>query len=372
MTKKIIAMLLALALCLSLAVTVSAAPAEFVIDELDVISAETLEELNGYAADILAQTGVGVFFAYTTADSLVEYDVDTLVGGLTDYLVMVENEDSWYSFAGGKGESADITLLREEYDTTETYADGVKVYLEAAKQCFPVTETAPEGTEPITATGEQTEYLVFDEAQLLTYDEMATLEAKLQSIGRKYNVQLTVCTTSTIDGADIDEYADGLYDYMTFGYGAELSGIMVLVCMDIREVCVFSNASVSADDRDAIRKAMTPALSDGNYAEAFDTYADKCAYYLEGMVNGFPFDTGKNLIICLLIGIVAGVIVAFALKGQLKSVRKQNQANVYVRPGSMQVNVHNDFFLYRTVTRSQKSSGSSSGSSSRGSSSGSF
>jgi uncharacterized membrane protein YgcG len=81
----------------------------------------------------------------------------------------------------------------------------------------------------------------------------------------------------------------------------------------------------------------------------------------------------QNLLICLVIGIIAGVVVAFILKGQLKTVRKQNQANVYVKPGSMQVTVHNDFFLYRDVTRTKKQSSSSSGSgSSRSTGGGSF
>ena len=63
--------------------------------------------------------------------------------------------------------------------------------------------------------------------------------------------------------------------------------------------------------------------------------------------------------IALGIGIVAGVVVAMVLKGQLKSVRKQNQANVYVKPGSMKLTASNDFFLYRTVDRRKKESSSS-------------
>ena len=114
-------------------------------------------------------------------------------------------------------------------------------------------------------------------------------------------------------------------------------------------------------------------LSDGDYAAAFDEFAEQCDYYLDGHINGFPFNFGKNLLICLIIGIVAGVVVAFVLKGQLKTVRKQNQANVYVKPGSMQVTVRNDFFLYREVSKSRKESSSSSGSgSSRSTGGGSF
>jgi uncharacterized protein len=54
------------------------------------------------------------------------------------------------------------------------------------------------------------------------------------------------------------------------------------------------------------------------------------------------------------------VVGAFILKGQLKSVRKKNEANSYVKSGSMQINIHNDIYLYRDITRTKKESSSSS------------
>jgi uncharacterized protein len=74
---------------------------------------------------------------------------------------------------------------------------------------------------------------------------------------------------------------------------------------------------------------------------------------------------------------IAGLIVAFVMKGQLKSVRKQYQANVYVKQGSMQLNYTRDIFLYRNVTRTKKqerveSSSSGSGGTARSKGGGSF
>ena len=103
-------------------------------------------------------------------------------------------------------------------------------------------------------------------------------------------------------------------------------------------------------------------LSDGDYAGAFNQFADECAYYLDGHINGFPFNAGKSLAISLIVGVVIGLIVAFVLKGQLKSVHSQSRAQEYVKTGSMHVNLSNDMFLYRTVTRTKKQSSSSSGS----------
>lgn len=116
------------------------------------------------------------------------------------------------------------------------------------------------------------------------------------------------------------------------------------------------------DQIDAISEAIVSDLSDGDYADAFITFADNCTYYLDGYLNGFPFHVGKHLLIALIVGIIAGIVVAIILKKQLKSVRQQKQANVYIKSGSMQITASRDLFLYREVSRTRKQSSNSSGS----------
>ena len=107
---------------------------------------------------------------------------------------------------------------------------------------------------------------------------------------------------------------------------------------------------------------MSCFFSTSATADAFSAFADQCAYYLDGYLNGFPFNFGKNLIVAIIIGVVAGVAVALVLKKQLKSVRQQKQANVYIKSGSMQITKSRDLFLYREVSRTKKASSDSSGS----------
>jgi uncharacterized protein len=165
---------------------------------------------------------------------------------------------------------------------------------------------------------------------------------------------------------------------MGFGYGENRDGVLLLVCMDPREYRILSNGfagvAIDPDDISKISDEIVSNLSDGDYAGAFDEFADECAYYLDGHINGFPFNAGKSLAISLIVGIVIGLIVVFVLKGQLKSVRSQSRAQEYVKAGSMRVNLSNDMFLYRNVTRSKKqnSSSSNSGSTARSTGGGSF
>lgn len=362
MTRKMISALLALLLCFSLALSVSAESlsTDFVVDEIGYLAGAEADLLNKQAAAIYEECGVGIFFVYTIADDLENYDIETLLCGIQDYVIMLENADSWFAFYGGKGEEIDLATeekLRAVYDRADTYIEGVSDFLDAAVDCF----------APATDTSEAGKYFLYDEADLLTDGEEAVLTGKLQSISSTYQAQLVVCTIASMDGADIDRYLDYLYDTMGFGYGENHDGVLLLVCMDPREYRILSNGfagvAIDGDAIDAMGDAFVSDLSDGNYAAAFTEFADQCVYYLDGHLNGFPFNFGKNLLISLVIGIAVGLIVAFILKGQLKTVCKQDQANVYVKQGSMNLTHQSDIYLYRTVSRSKKSSsGSSSGS----------
>ena len=206
---------------------------------------------------------------------------------------------------------------------------------------------------------------IYDEADLLSTQEETQLAEKLSEIGEEFDAQIVVMTVSST-GGNIDAYIEDKFDSMNMGYGENRDGVLLLVCMDSREYRILSNGyagvAIDPNDIDAIGDAIVDDLSYGDYGAAFDKFADRCAYYLDGYRNGFPFNAGKNLVVALIIGVVAGVIVAFVLKKQLKSVRQQKQANVYIKPGSMQITASRDLFLYREVSRTQKQSSNSSGS----------
>lgn len=364
MKRTIISLLLVVMLCMSLAISASAAYVDFIIDSHDVLTDDERTSLNDMAAEIFEDTGVGVYYVYVYGSaSVTDYNVHGLVREVTDdYYVMVENDDSWYYFAGGTGEQLDTDALREAYDNTETYAEGVEAYLAEASLQLTFLDDGSEDGEPA-----EDNLLVWDEAELLNETEVAQLNSKLESISKKYKAEIRVVTLSSMDGGDIDEFLESLYDESGFGYGENHDGVLLVVCMDPREYRIHSNGfageAITSGDIDAIGEAFKSDLSDGNYADAFDTFADKCEYYLDGHINGFPFNTGKNLLICLGIGLVVALIVTGIWKGQLKSVRKQSAANAYVKAGTMQITQSGDFFMYRNVTKTQKQSSSSSGSS---------
>jgi uncharacterized protein len=374
---------LALILCFGLAISVSAEEKEpaFVIDELGYLTDDGIAALNNLGSVYYDMTGVGIFFVYTKAESLEDYDVNAILNGITDYVIMMENETSWYVHVGGKGEIIDTAAedaLRAAYDADETYIGGIGAYMDAAVLYFPELTAATETTEAAMPENEQ---FLYDEADLLTDSEEVTLVEKLKDVSRACNAQLVVVTIASMDGGDIDSYVDYLYDSMGFGYGENHDGVLLLVCMDPREYRILSNGyagtAIGPDQIDTLCDFMETYLPNGHYTSAFHSFADQSGEFLEYYLMGSPFKVGKSLAISLIIGIIAGLIVAFILKGQLKSVRKQDQAYGYVKPGSMTVNIQYDIFLYRTVTRTKKqkrveSTSSGSGNTARSKGGGSF
>ncbi|MBQ8355126.1 MAG: TPM domain-containing protein [Oscillospiraceae bacterium] len=224
-----------------------------------------------------------------------------------------------------------------------------------------------------------TDAFVYDEAGLLTEVERADLANRLARLSDTYNAQIVVVTIPSAEGNDPDAIVEYFYDNMGIGYGEGLDGVLLLVCMDPREYRILSNGycadAISTGAIDDIGNAIVNDLSGGDYAEAFGGFADKCEYYLDGHLNGFPFDFGISIGIALLIGVLVGQIVGKVLKGQLKTVRREHRAQNYVKSGSMKLTEQSDTFLYRDVKKIKKDTNSgtrSSGGSSRSVGGGSF
>lgn len=60
------------------------------------------------------------------------------------------------------------------------------------------------------------------------------------------------------------------------------------------------------------------------------------------------------MIICIIIGVVIGLITVMAMKSQLKSVHKQDSAQAYITADSLLLHVSTDRFLYENTTRTPR------------------
>lgn len=218
-----------------------------------------------------------------------------------------------------------------------------------------------------------------DEAWLLTGTEAAQIEGMLDAISNRQGVDVVIVTVDDTGGKSPMDFADDYYDYND--YGAD--GILLLVSMEDHDWWVsttgYGITAVTDAGLEYIADRFVPYLSDEEYATAFEVFAQLCDEFITQAKTGDPYDshnlpkdpfeTGINLVIALVIGLVAALIATGSMKRKLKTVRQQVKADDYVAAGSMQLNYSRDFHLYTNISRREKPQ-SSSGSSTHTSSSG--
>ncbi len=223
--------------------------------------------------------------------------------------------------------------------------------------------------------------LLVDEADLLSAYEESELLSKLEKISNKRECEVAVVTMSTLDGKDIVEAADDYYDYNGYGYGADDSGVLIMIDMDSREIAIttygYGITAFTDYQIDRIIDEVSDHLSDGEYYKAFKKYADMCDDTIESARNGeiYDYDSAEaedNFILSVLISVIIGIVAAFlgtgVMKGKLKSVRSKPAAKEYVKKDSLNLAVSKDVFLYKRTTKTKRESSSSGGGRSGGSS----
>lgn len=201
---------------------------------------------------------------------------------------------------------------------------------------------------------------VVDGAGLLTETEEANLLQTLNEISERQQFDVVVVTTTSLNGKDITAYTEDFYDEHDYGYGATYDGVVLLVDMGTRQwkivttgfgITAFTDAGI-----DYIADEFVPYLSSGDYYQAFSIYAEMCDEFVEQANEGTAYDVSNmpkeafpvvsRAGIAALIGIVAGVVGATLLKGQMKSVKWQKNAGRYATAGGLRLHTQKDRFLY--------------------------
>ena len=222
-----------------------------------------------------------------------------------------------------------------------------------------------------------------DDAGLLLESEQREISDMLDDMSRTHQFDVVIHTTNSTNGQYIRDYADDYYDYNGYGFGSNFDGCILVVDMSGRDwwisTCGYGTYVFTDAGIDYIGDKIEGDLSDGDYYDAFTTYAELCDDYIIKASTSAPYDSGTlpkdpynwffGIVFSLVVGFVIALIAVLVMKGKLKSVRRQPAAKDYLVAGSMNVTSSRDMFLYRNVTRRAKpkeSSGSSTHTSSSG------
>lgn len=148
---------------------------------------------------------------------------------------------------------------------------------------------------------------VVDHANLFDSDEITRLEAIIQQIASKYQVDAVVLTTydvqSTYDDDVIQDYADLYYENHGYGLGQDKAGLLYMIDMTNRAPCISTSGVMMdyiTDSRlEELFDVSYGSLVDGAYGRAAMKVLETAERFLaEGREEGsFRYDaeTGERL-----------------------------------------------------------------------------
>ncbi len=380
MKNKVIALILALVMCASLVVCVSAKSDMYVIDPTYVLSDDEWKKLESYGEMLEENYGYTIMFAITDdvsdSGSTTQYCEDMYYTFAdSDHGVIVahnidENVYSWYCAGNGEKVFAEAVIdkLWKLYADTETYYDGIFAFYEQAE----VVAEAASLNAPVADGGNKTEAedeeetvdvtefipverefsLLVDNANLLTADEAIELNKRLEAFALEYESEIAILTVESLEGKTPQEYADDFYDYNGYGYGENDDGMLVLYkpgAEGERELYI-STHGTGVDDyyADDFISAMVDYLVAEDYVGAFNTYIDIAEKSHKYSVSPMW------IILSIVFGMLGGLAIPKVMASANKSVRPQLNASVYAKPGSMVITGNADIFIDTNIVRVAK------------------
>lgn len=179
----------------------------------------------------------------------------------------------------------------------------------------------------VVSVNAQTSFLM-DDSALLTKEQAAALDEKLIAYHTDYGFSIAVVTTDSLDGQSIDAYAKARY--AESGYDNDCA--MLLICENEGQWYIYTSglcATVISDsDVARIGDSLMDALQTGDYAAAFQSFADQCAEPVcdELAIQAAEADRVQNsqkklVVLGLFGGLLVGVVIAVLLGMKAKKPR---------------------------------------------------
>ena len=370
MKNSISALVIILIIALCLPLVSSADSSGYIIDDAGIFTDEETAQLNAIAENYYSSCGIKFYYA-CTYDDFADFDKSPFFS-YSDYIVLMENEQYWLILAGGKAEKY-IGSEEKEYlwglvSESENFFEGIKAFFGG---CASIVGGEVSYKDDSQLFPESNPGRLYDGADLLTAGEESELLSKLNRVSAEYGTDFVIVTVNSIGGYTASVFTEEFFDRFDYGLGVDRNGVMLLLSMEDRDYRILSNGVVgdTIDDSviDSIGNHITPSLSSGNYYKAFNMFIDDAEYQVNGAVNGFPFNFGGSIAISVIVGFIAAFITVHVMKGKLKSVKPDNEADSYLVEGSMNLSRANDMFLYASVSRAARASSSRSSSRSRSS-----
>ena len=220
--------------------------------------------------------------------------------------------------------------------------------------------TASENTEKVDNTKK-----VYDYANLLDSSQETLLYDEVKKYIDQFNMDMVIVTISSNNKSSSMAYADDFYDYNNFGYDAEKSGILFLIDMDNRNMWISTTGKAINIYTDSIIDDILDSaytyISDGNYYKCAQAFIDSSKSYAlknqkkyeeKHTIPGISKISAEFAVAVTIIYICVGVYTH-------KKPKKQKEAIKYITK-PLELNIKEDKFVDKHVTKSRIETGSSS------------
>ena len=377
MKKRLLSLLLILALVLAVPVAALAAGESYIVDETGRISAEDTAVLQQLGETIRENTGAAVCVCITdeTGPDLHSYAEQfwTERCGADEGIILVHNPAAnmvSYAVYGdrlGSLSEEEINELVGAYNSASSYFDGAYSFMNLAY--------ARLGGPGLEVPEERQYDRVVDLAGVIDSNTLAELNRMADEVSEQYACDVDVVFVRSLDGKYVVDYADDFYDYNGYGYGVNKDGILLLISVGDREFAETTQGYGATAFTDyGLQQYIEPSftrylVNDKNdWAGAARQFITDAGELLRQAKEGKPYDyyastvvverekkTVKDVapgaaLISAIIGFFSGGIPAGAMKRKMKSVEKNYGAGNYAR-GGLQMRRSEDRFLYSNVHR---------------------
>src|SRR5580658_10564238 len=128
---------------------------------------------------------------------------------------------------------------------------------------------------------------VVDQAGVINAASRAAIDAKLKALEDKSGIQLVVATVKSLQGGDIETYANQLFRFWKLGEAKKNSGVLLLVAPADHKVRIEVGYGLEGTLTDAlssviISSAIIPRFKDGDFSGGIERGVDGIVSILSG------------------------------------------------------------------------------------------
>lgn len=183
--------------------------------------------------------------------------------------------------------------------------------------------------------------LVNDFASVMSTAQQAELEQMLVAYDDSTSTQIAIVTVKTLDGYDVADYANRLYEKWGIGGKENNNGVLILLGLDERKVRIETGYGVEdrltdALSRRIIEQQLLPAFREGDYAGGFTKASLTVIDILSGAYVNEEGDGGG------IPGSLIGIVLLFILFIIIANARNGGGGQSYTGRGR---SVHQPFFF---------------------------